>query len=109
MKAVYIAGPFRADCPWSVEQNVRDAEIAALHLAESGYVPVCPHSMFRFFDKSLPDEFWLTACQELLTRCDAVLLLEGWQESKGSVAEKKLAEDLGLPIVRRIRDLDEVG
>lgn len=59
MKAVYIAGPFRAPTPWEVETNIRTAETNGLYVAKLGAIPRIPHTMYRFFDGSLPDEFWL--------------------------------------------------
>lgn len=89
---IYIAGPFRASTPWEIEQNIRKAEGWALEVAKLGYIPLCPHSMYRFFQASLPDEFWLKAGIELLDMCDGILMTPGWENSSGSRAEKEYAE-----------------
>jgi hypothetical protein len=36
---------------------------------------------------------------EAIKRCDAIYLLDGWQQSKGACAEKAIAEWLGLVVV----------
>jgi hypothetical protein len=95
---VYIAGPFRGETPWLIEQNIRHAECVALSVARLGAIPLCPHTMYRFYQDSLPDEFWLAATRELLRRCDAIMLCRGWQNSAGSRREKVLAEEIGIPV-----------
>ena len=98
MKVVYVAGPFRARTPWLIEQNVRKAEEASARVALLGAVPLCPHTMYRHFDKMLPDKFWLESTLELLRRCDAILLVKGWEESSGSVSEHEEAGKLKIPV-----------
>jgi len=95
---VYIAGPFRGANAWEVENNIRDAESYGFKVAEIGAVPVIPHTMYRFWDGTLTDEFWLAATLETMRRCDAVLLLPNWKRSTGSKAEKAEAIRLGMPV-----------
>lgn len=106
---LYIAGPFRAANAWLVEQNVRRAEEAALRAAELGWVPLCPHSMTRFFDGTLTDEYWLAATLELLRRCDAILMLPGWQGSAGARAEHAEAVRLGVKVLFALPVHQETG
>lgn len=106
MKLVYVAGAFRAQTPWQVEFNVRKAEGVALQVAVAGAVPVCPHTMYRFFDKSLPDSFWLGATLELLRKCDAIIMVHGWKDSNGACAERKEAESLGIPIFESPKEIE---
>lgn len=77
---------------------MRRAEEAALEVAKQGYMPLCPHTNTRFFDGLLTPEFWLEGTQELLKRCDAVLVLEGWEQSEGTKEEIELAKELRMPI-----------
>jgi len=97
MKVVYIAGPFTGATAWDIEQNVRRAEEAALEVAGLGAMPLCPHTNSRFFYGQNTPEFWYEGTMELLRRCDAILLLPDWQESKGCIAEEAEAKRLGLP------------
>lgn len=98
MKVAFVAGPYRGKTPWDVEQNVRRAECVAFEVARAGWMPLCPHTNTRFFDGTLDDDFWLLGTQELLRRCDAVVLVEGYEFSSGTLAEIKLAEFLGIPV-----------
>ena len=99
MKIVYIAGPYRASTAWEIEANVRRAEKAALYVAACGYVPLCPHSMYRFFHGQLTEDFWMDATLELLKKADYVYVLHGWERSNGTRKEIELATTLGTPIV----------
>ncbi len=98
MKVAYIAGPFRAENAWLVEQNIRSAEAVGFRVAELGAMPLIPHTNTRFFDGTLTGQFWLDGIMELLRRCDAVVMCPGWRESKGSVEEATVATKLRLPV-----------
>jgi hypothetical protein len=71
---VYVAGPFRGKTPWDVECNVRRAENLGLVVAKMGAVPVIPHTMYRFYQFSLPDEFWIEATLSLLHTCQSMVI-----------------------------------
>jgi hypothetical protein len=99
MNLVYIAGKYRGDTPWDVEQNIRNAESWALKVAQTGNIPICTQAMYRFFDKQMEDKFWIAATLEIMKRCDIVLLIPGWEVSVGARDERVFAEDEGMTIV----------
>lgn len=105
MTRVYVAGPFRAQTPFGVEESVRRAERLTLEVCRLGAVGVCPHTMWRHFQDSLPDAFWLRAGIDLLDCCDAVVLVEGWERSTGTVAEIEHARLHGLPVFKTVGEL----
>lgn len=100
MKLVYIAGPYRAATPWQVEQNIRNAESVAYQVAGMGVAILCPHTMTRYWDRSYTDQYWLEATLEMMRRCDAVVLVPGWESSTGTLGEVAEAEALGIPVFR---------
>jgi hypothetical protein len=99
MKVAYIAGPFRAETPWLVEQNIRRAESVALAAHLKGYAVICPHTSFRFFTGAAPDETWLAAGLELLRRSDVLILVPGWEGSVGTRSEMRFALDYDKKIL----------
>lgn len=107
MKVVYIAGPYRGDNAWHVEKNIQAAEELAFEVTDIGAMPLCPHSMCRYWNGTRTDKFWLDGTLELMRRCDAVLLLRGWSSSAGSRAEKDEAERLGMPVFFYLSDLKD--
>lgn len=104
MKLVYIAGPYmptarqkndRYDCAQdAIDENIARAVDLALRVAESGHMPVCPHSNTgdpRFQSLQTP-AFWYAGTLELLRRCDAIALTDDWAESNGACREVIEAE-----------------
>jgi hypothetical protein len=107
MIVVYVAGPYRAKNNWVIEQNVRRAETVALNVWAMGLVAICPHAMSRFYQGALPDATWLAGDLEILKRCDAVLLISGWQTSEGTRAEIAQAHRCLIPTFETLEELRE--
>lgn len=105
MKLVYVAGKFRGPTAWDIEQNIRRAELVGMEVARLGAAPLIPHANTRFFHGTLTDEFWLAATIVMLDRCDAVMLVPQWQDSKGTLAEVERAKQRGLPVFEGLYDL----
>lgn len=103
---IYIAGPYRAPTAWRVQAHIRAAQEVALAVWKRGAVALCPHSNTGQFEGECPDEVWLEGDLELMRRCDAVLLVEGWQRSSGTLAEIDAAEAVGLPVFTHLEELD---
>lgn len=108
MIVVYVAGPFRAPTAWEVEQNVRRAEELGLDVAKLGCTPLIPHTLYRYFHGQLTEEFWIDATAELVRRCDAMILVPGWERSAGTGAEINLAHSLGMPVCMTLLELQRV-
>ena len=68
-----------------------------------GAVALCPHANTANFDGAAPDEVWLAGDLELLTRCDAVLTVDGWESSRGATAEVEFARQRGMTL------FDDIG
>lgn len=98
MKVVYIAGKYRAPTPWGVEQNIQAAEAVAAKVIQAGHMPLTPHKNTAHMEGLADDAFFLAGTMELLRRCDAVLLVSGWERSVGARAEVVEANRLGLPV-----------
>lgn len=107
MKLVYIAGSYRAANPWLIEQNIRKAEELCLEVWKNGHVGVCVHSMCRFMYLAAPDEVWLKGDLEILGRCDAMLLVPGWESSAGTLGEIEYCNRHKIPIFENLKDCIE--
>lgn len=89
-KLVYISGPYTASTQLGVESNVSKAREAALWCVEHRLFYFCPHLNSLFFERWLPEtpvSFYYAMDEEILSRCDAGLMLTKWDYSKGAVQE----------------------
>lgn len=94
---VYVAGPYRGATHWDVEQHVREAEQAALAVAQLDAVPLCPHTMYRHFDGQCDAQYWIDATLALLARCDAMVVVGDWGRSEGTRGEVAYCNRHGVP------------
>jgi len=106
MKIIYVAGRLTGANNFEITRNVRAAEEIGMVVAELGAMPLIPHANtgLTFFG-TLDAEFWYAGTLELLRRCDAAVLVPGWEESKGSRAEVEEAKRLGIPAFERVEEL----
>lgn len=99
MKVIYIAGPYTAPTNWEVQENINRAMAAGRFVAEMGAMPLIPHSNtpLPFIGIQTP-QFWYDGTMELLRRSDGILLIDGWETSKGATAEHSEAFKLDKKI-----------
>lgn len=107
---IYVCGPFRGENETIVFNNMRRGMRYATILMLLGFVPFCPwldhELLFQLRGKE-----WLSRKQLLfftmswIFKCQALLVLPGFEKSFGTRCEKKLAEMLGIPIFHSIEKL----
>lgn len=95
---IYVAGPYRCPIKKGIQHNIDRALVAAQRLWNLGYVAFCPHSNSAHFTGE--DWWYLRGYLEVLSRCDAIYVLKGSENSRGTQAEIAEAQRLGLPIYR---------
>lgn len=110
MKAlVYIAGPYRAETSIGVMDNIIRAQEVAVHLWNDGFAVLCPHTNTMSFEhmSTAPPEAYLQAYLHMMSFCDVVLMLHGWQGSYGARQEWWSAREWGIPIYYSLERLKE--
>lgn len=94
MKLIYISGPYGDRGGYlSIDRNIAKAREAAAWLASNGVGYLCPHLNSAHFEAIVPEvpvEFWYEMDLALMTVCDGLLLLDGWDKSAGT--QRELAE-----------------
>lgn len=96
---VYIIGPYRANSVNGVLHNIWEARLRAEWCWTHGYIPICPHLNSAFIDGLIPDTSILASYRKIMIRCDAVMLVQGWEDSEGSKDEYDLAILHGMKII----------
>ena len=99
-RLIFVSGPYKAKTEGEKAQNIWHAVRVACRLWELGFFVICPHTNSAHFESlaKLDESIWLEGGLEMLSRCDCVFMLSGWEESEGSVVEYNLAQELELPI-----------
>ena len=98
MLVAYVAGPYRSETIYDIEQNIQRAKRLAAELWKRGHAVICPHANSAFMDGVCDDETFLEGGLELLRRSDFVVVLNGWESSEGTRKELELAKSLEIPI-----------
>lgn len=93
IRRVYIAGPM---------SGIDDFNYPAFHVAakawrDLGYEVVNPAENFQG-DQTLPYWVYLKAAIGQVLDCDAVVVLDDWQQSNGARVEVQVADTIGLPV-----------
>lgn len=101
-QVVYLAGPFTANTIEGIQHNIQIAKSVALALWKMGYIVMCPHTNAGgtdWLDSDLPESRIMFGDIVLMLRCDMVVLLPGWENSKGTQKELVFAHGAGMPVL----------
>lgn len=101
---VYVAGPYTPTNGKTIEQNIDNAADLAYRVWEAGMTAICPHKNTQGFDDLGADRFHMGDL-DILERCDAVIMVDGWEKSFGAKMERIIALRNGIPVFYDLSDL----
>lgn len=87
----YLAGPMSGLPAYNYPAFTKAAE----QLRSKGFDIVSPHELHDG-DTTLPYDHYLRAGLKALLDCDAIVLLDGWENSRGARIEAKVAAALRM-------------
>ena len=93
---IYVSGKYTGD----TEENIFKAQNVASKLFEAGHTPVIPHSMYGGMERyGISYDTFMEADIRLMVRCDAILMMDEWQQSDGAKRERQIAMLVGMDIL----------
>lgn len=100
---IYLASSIRPKGDQTLRGNIDNAKRIALELWKKGYTVFCPAANTDLpseaaHDLNLPDERWLNADLYFLSKCDAMVIAPGWEESIGVAGEIVFASENNIPV-----------
>lgn len=109
-KRIYVAGAYSADNVLDVLNNIRKGQRIAVEVLLAGFAPFCPwlDHQFQFMlrdNETLTVQNYYDYSMAWLEVSDAVLLVPGWETSKGTANEIKRADELCIPVFIILEDL----
>lgn len=112
---ILIAGPYRSGTnndPVLIKKNMDRLESVALPIFRKGHIPMIGEWVANPLielagSKEVGDDIFVEiqypTAHRLLTKCDAILRIEG--DSKGADQDVKIAKELGLEIYYNLEDI----
>lgn len=107
---IYLASPYSTPCPVLLEERVKRTGEAAAKLIEKGHLIFSPivssHPIAHLVSFSPVNHAegelsgWMAYDFAMIDKCDEVwvLMLDGWEKSRGVEAETDYAEERGKPV-----------
>ena len=99
MARVYLSGPITGHDDFLINFSLAKAK-----LMERGYEVVNPAQACLSLPRSFEHEDFMKVCMALLSCCDIIYMLHGWDTSIGAKAELEWAMFHGLGIMSEDKD-----
>lgn len=95
---IYVAGAYTGD----VAGNIGRAEAASIALIRNGWHVITPHKNTSGYEKyengtTIIKSTWLEMDLNILARCDAMYVMNGWRTSQGTRGEIDFATENDIP------------
>lgn len=104
---VYISGPMTANEHKTIEEHVAAGVRAHLELLKAGIPNFCPHlsGIYPTAWTALRHEEWIAYDLAVIDRCTHMVMIDGWEQSKGARAEFQYALTRRMPIAMGVAEL----
>ncbi len=102
---VYVIGKYTGATARETMQNIKKAESVSLALIRAGYHVITPHKNTAGYEdyedgNTITYNTWIELDINILSRCDAVYIMDNTKESKGSQIEIQYAKEHNIPEIK---------
>ena len=89
---IYVAGKYTGD----VNKNIASARNVAIALWEIGHAVICPHLNSAHMEEDCKADYetYMRGDFNMISRCDALVMVENWKDSSGAKREHEYALSL---------------
>lgn len=98
MIVCYIAGPYTATDGFTVEQNIDNARKVSSEIRSNDMAAIVPHLESIGCADALDYDGWIEHGIAVMRKCDCLVLVDGWEMSKGAKREVEDAKWNEKPI-----------
>jgi hypothetical protein len=99
---VYISGPMTANEAHTLDEHIEVGVKLYFELIAAGIPCISPHAIGRFPDAwSIPYDVWMAHACAVIDHCTHVLMMPGWETSRGATFERAYAIVTGKTLTTR--------
>lgn len=91
---IYISGAITKD-----KGYYRKFMNSEIRLKKLGHEVVNPARLGKCLPKTFEQKDYLDVEKEIITKCDAICMLKGWEESEGAKEEYSFAKQMNIKVI----------
>jgi hypothetical protein len=100
---VYVIGAYSKNDSGDIQEHIKQAEFVSIRLLRAGYHVFTPHkntANYEWYeDDFITYRTWIEMDLNILSRCDAIFIMDNAKDSKGSQIEIEFAQSMKIPEV----------
>ena len=94
---------------WQMHTNIEKARAVGAECVCRGWYPLIPHTNTAWMSGLQQHEWWYEATNEMLKVCDAIIMIEGWEESHGAQLEHDEAQRMGINVYYSVDEIPDIA
>src|SRR5690606_17881665 len=107
-KIIYVSGKYSESTKEARQVNIDRMMDVAAKVWDRGYTCISPNGNTAHLDdivKGTTYKDFIEGDCYIISRCDAVLMMDNWKSSKGATEEREYALRIGKPVLYSLEEL----